>query len=309
MDYRIYKLRFSGMVHLGSTNLEDSEYSLSADTLFSALCHEAVKTGDKMIERLYTAAKNGDISLSDAFPYIGDELFVPKPYKRITNGDDTGDSTIKKAYKKLKYIPAGKLDEYLKGNYDVMSEGDLEGLGKSQIKVSAAIRGEEETKPYRVGMYSFNKNNGLYMIIGYNKEEDVDFTEELLNGLSYSGIGGKRNSGLGRFDPVYFKMPDVLNKRLGKRGETNMSLSVCLPRDDELDDSMRGAQYSLIKRSGFVQSDTYAGEQMKKRDLYVFKAGSCFANTFEGDVYDVSTDAGAHPVYRYAKPMFLEVDA
>lgn len=86
-----------------------------------------------------------------------------------------------------------------------------------------------------------------------------------------------------------------------------MSLSVALPTDKELETVLHDAEYLLCKRSGFVASEQYAPEQMRKKDLYVFKAGSCFAEQFGGDVYDVSGKCGRHPVYRYAKPMLMEV--
>ena len=86
-----------------------------------------------------------------------------------------------------------------------------------------------------------------------------------------------------------------------------MTLSVALPREEELTSALEDAEYLLCKRSGFVSSDQYAPEQMRKKDLYVFKAGSCFAYRFHGDVYDVSGKGGRHPVYKYAKPMFMEV--
>ena len=70
--------------------------------------------------------------------------------------------------------------------------------------------------------------------------------------------------------------------------------------------ALEQAHYLLVKRSGFVASETYAKEQLRKRDLYVMQAGSCFRTRFEGDVYDVS-DGGSHPVYRYAKPLLMEV--
>ena len=56
----------------------------------------------------------------------------------------------------------------------------------------------------------------------------------------------------------------------------------------------------------FVASSDYAEEWRKKKDLYVFTAGSCFVNCFAGDIYDVS-EGGKHPVYRYAKPIFMGV--
>ena len=307
MDYKIYKLRFNGMVHFGGTSLEDSNPTFMADTLFSAMCHEAVKQGEESIRRLYDLASSGDIAFSDSLPYISDELYLPKPFIKVEVKGREGDSIVKKAFKKLKYIPAGKFDMYLNGKYDVLNEPEM-NLGKSSLKTSVSIRGEEETRPYRVGMYSFFEGNGLYIIVGYNKEEYLSFVEELLIALSYSGIGGKRNSGLGRYELLSSKIPEMISKRLKSNGNRKMLLSSALPREDELESAMRDASYTVIKRSGFVSSDNYAPEQTRKNDLYVFKAGSCFVNDFSGDIYDVSTDVGNHPVYRYEKPMFLEVD-
>ena len=76
--------------------------------------------------------------------------------------------------------------------------------------------------------------------------------------------------------------------------------------DDELEQALEDASYLMQKRSGFVASAIYADEWRKKRDLYVFSAGSCFKNCFQGDIFDVS-DGGRHPVYRYAKPLFMGV--
>ncbi len=45
----------------------------------------------------------------------------------------------------------------------------------------------------------------------------------------------------------------------------------------------------------------------KKRDLYVFSAGSVFRRGFEGDVFDVNATPGAHSVYRYARSLWMEV--
>ena len=65
-------------------------------------------------------------------------------------------------------------------------------------------------------------------------------------------------------------------------------------------------QFQLIKRSGFVNSMTYADTFRKKKDFYGFVAGSCFKIPYQGDIYDVSI-YGKHPVYRYAIPIFMGV--
>ena len=309
MDYKVYKLRFLGAVHFGRQCLEDGEYTFCADTLFSALCQEALKQGEDVLQRFYQNARKGSLLLSDAFPYMGDTYYLPKPMKRIETANNKGDSKIKKAYKKLKYIPMEALDVYLSGNYDICNAQteNIGQLGYFEMKTAASIRGEEETKPYRIGTYYYNKGNGLYIIAGYREQADVELLDKLMECLSFSGIGGKRAAGLGRFELLAGSLPEKFLRRLEGTGARYMSLSVSLPRADELEAALTGAEYMLCKRSGFVASGQYAPRQMRKRDLYVLKAGACVATGYQGDIYDVSDESGGHPVYRYAKPMLMGV--
>ena len=188
---------------------------------------------------------------------------------------------------------------------------DLHELGIKEVKTSVAIRGEEESKPYRIGVYRFREKCGLYIIIGYSDESVFDFAQELFDSLSFTGIGGKRNSGFGNFYYYDCDISDTMSKYLQWDNTCSigkfMTLSVSLPKDDEMEEIIENSEYQLIKRSGFVYSNNYSEEQLRKKDLYVFEAGSCFGKVFEGDIYDVSSE-GRHPVYRYAKPIFLKLD-
>lgn len=308
MEYKVYRLEFHGAVHFGRQNLEEGEHTCHADTLFSALCQEALKIGAGTLQSFVQYAKEGKFLISDAFPYRQETLFLPKPMKRLEVKSRAGDSVIKKAYKKLKYIPMEQLPTYLSGEYDVLNAEKTDVLGHFEMKTSVALRGEEEPKPYRVGGYYFHPGNGLYVIAAYGEQGAKELAEELWKSLAVSGIGGKRASGMGRFTLQQNRLPEAFCRKLetGSRGQY-MSLSVSLPREEEMERALEGASYLLCKRGGFVASDTYAPEQARKRDLYVFNAGSCFQARYEGDVYDVSGGYGTHPVYRYAKPLFVEV--
>ena len=99
MYYRIYKLTFPAGVHFGNNSLENSEATMHADTIFSALCHEAVGQSKEVLDELVGAVENGDILFSDALPFIGDMLYLPKPY--ISIHSDSGDSKEKKKFKKV----------------------------------------------------------------------------------------------------------------------------------------------------------------------------------------------------------------
>lgn len=69
MVYQLYKLEFLNNVHFGKNSLNDAEISFSADTLFSALCIEALKSGE--LKKLYEITQKGELVISDAFPYQG----------------------------------------------------------------------------------------------------------------------------------------------------------------------------------------------------------------------------------------------
>lgn len=304
MNYKIYKMIFTQGVHFGDHSLEKSEITFQADTLFSALCIEALKI-DKLDE-LLESVKENHLVFSDAFPYMGQEFFVPKPMKKIEQVVQSEDVTTRKKFKKLEYVQVSLLDQYLKGQYPIDKGSDIKELGVHALKTSASIRGNEEAVPYRVGIYRFKEENGLYIVVGYDSQEILDLSDELFEMLSLSGIGGKKNSGLGHFDLEIAELPKELNKRLNTKGEV-MTLSVSLPTDKEIEDILDDSRYLLVKRSGFVDSYTYSKEQRRKKDIYLFKSGSCFNKTYQGDVYDVSS-GGNHSVYKYAKPLFMGVE-
>lgn len=304
MVYQLYKLEFLNNVHFGKNSLNDAEISFSADTLFSALCIEALKSGE--LKKLYEVTQKGELVISDAFPYQGKTYYFPKPCVRIERTESRGNSSEKKKIKKMKYIPAEQMDSWLSGNFVPDERYDLSRLGKKGVKVSVAVRGKEEPDPYRVKYFSFNEGNGLYFLAG-GTEENLKFLEKLMTSLSYSGLGGKRYAGMGRFDYRIAGIPENIQKRLQQKAARYMLLSTALPDEEELPQVMQEADYQLVRRGGFVASETYSEQQMRKKDLYVFAAGSCFGKTFSGNIYDVSS-GGKHAVYRYAKGFFMGVD-
>ena len=61
MNYEAYRLKFKGAVHFGSHSLESGCSSFCADTLFSALCQEALKKGGDTLQQFYAYAKSGQL--------------------------------------------------------------------------------------------------------------------------------------------------------------------------------------------------------------------------------------------------------
>ncbi len=304
MNAYFYRLAFKTPVHFGQGRLSGSGFGLFADTLFSALYIEALGMG--MEEKLLTFAKDGSLTLSDLFPYSGETYFIPKPIMRIQT-DKKGDSSLKKKFKGLTHIPVSDIDEYICGDYDPdKAVENLRCIGKSTLRQSVRIVEDSDSKPYSVGLFTFAEGCGLYFAASVTDEAKA-LLDRLMSALSFTGIGGERSSGLGKFAFECTEAGEDFIRRLGTGGKA-MSLSICLPTDSELETSMAGASFETVKRSGFVESESYAETPLRKRDLYCFKAGSVFCSRFKGDIFDVSTDEGSHPVYRYARPMWFSVD-
>ena len=97
MEYTIYQLEFKTGVHFGTGMLNESACTFKADQIFSALYIEALKLN--LQQQLYDAVKKGNLLISDAFPYIGQQYMIPTPmiYVEPVN---RGESKQKKHIKK-----------------------------------------------------------------------------------------------------------------------------------------------------------------------------------------------------------------
>ena len=311
MKYHVWQFHFTEEVHFGNGGLNTCDSILHADTIFSALCIEAIRAGKDTFNRLVDAAKGDRIRFSDALPYIGNQYYIPKPIMKL-QVEKTANSIEKKALKKLEYLPVDQLTAFLHGALDIRKESEhfAEHFGSFRMIEKASINGMEETRPYGIEGFHYAEGSGLYLCCGYEEEEDLTLIEELLESLEFAGVGGEISSGLGRFELCVAKTANTkpLLERIRDSGYRRyLSLSVSLPKETELEQALSGAEYQLIRRGGFIASETYAATACKKRDLYVFAPGSTFVHLFNGDVYVVS-DGGTHPVYRYARPLFIGVE-
>lgn len=309
MNFTAYKLKFKLSVHFGSSTLDSCEYVFHSDSMFSALCIEALNYSKDSLNKLVQLFSENRLCISDCMPYINETLFLPKPCCYIEAKNDTKiqSSVVKKQNKSLKYISAENYHKYFNNTLEPLTELEkISGLGKAQMRTLATIN-EEKTTPYSLATYKYNENCGLYIIVGYEDFDDLCFIEDLLTGLSYSGIGGKRSSGLGKFELDNInKLPKAFEIMLNKISGKSILISTALPNDDELEFALKNAQYSVIKRSGFVSSTTYSSSFLRRKDIYMFSAGSYFSNRFNGSVRDLS-QKDSHSVYRCTKPMWIGV--
>lgn len=329
MNYCLYKLSFQAGLHLGGSEQADSLsialMTCRADTLFSALCITALQLGgEKRLQALHQAAQQGDLLISDCFPFQGESLFLPKPCLPMRAGrqpTEPGPRGLKKKMKGLAWIPLHLYPDYLRylrgeGAFDPQ-EAEA-NFGKNELVDKASMRTQaEDTAPYSLGVFYFHDDCGLYFICGFANAQIRQEMDQLIAMLGLSGLGGKVASGYGSFLSACIDLHHpqaapgeaaLLSMLTDTKATSSLLLSSALPRPEEMAQALDGACYTLLRRGGFVASPSHSSTARKKATQYFLASGSTLVHRFEGDVYDVSP-GGAHPVWRYGKAMYMGVSA
>lgn len=336
MMYYIFTLKFLTPVHFGNAAdggfLDKVAMSCGADTLFAALCQEAALQGQEFVEQFIDKITQRKIVLSSLMPYFCDtknnedmHFYLPKPLltNAISKRELKSFSEVKRLaaqYKKQKnisFIRASQIKELVSGyEYGEAATVACESFAVPYVSGRAALR-EDKPNSYYVGSYVFAANAGLYFICGVNEDEDedIDFVENLLVNLGYSGIGGKRSSGYGKFelrddrlevDEEFYSYDDdeALAKMLhDEDSNLQMCIAPLCPLADEIADVKKGT-YKLIKRGGFIASPELA-ENIKRDSVYMLAEGSCFAKRLHGQMIKQRVAGVEHGIYRNGLGLFV----
>ena len=319
MKFKIFKLKFNTPVHFGSGNLDDTDISFRSDRLFSAISIEMLKKYDiNSLNDLIECVNKNHLYISDAFPYIDDEYYISKPYVSIKNDNNINNDNKqdKKQIKKMKFLPVSKLKEFINGefceaenvNKNIKRIGSKNYITKSSINRDSDKN--ENATPYQITIFNFSKVAGLYIIIKYEEEKKLDLIKDLLIEVGTSGLGGRKSSGFGKFSVIEVNandnIYDVYDKLINEEKKIKITISACLPKDDEIETALDGANYVVLRNGGFVDNSYININAPKKKAFYYLSSGSSFINNFDGGIFDVSFDS-ENPIYRYAKPFFLNV--
>jgi len=319
MNCFLYQLRFNTPVHFGGSDsalsLYSSEDHFRADTLFSALCHTALQLqGSQGLDKVLKLGGEGKLLLSDAMPWREDSFYLPKPFYAAQTARELP-ADKRKAIKKLAWIPVSRFEEYCRAmGSGVLFECDAPSFGTAYETTRAMVPEVGDTRPYPVGLYQFRENCGLYFLAALDSPEEEAWLSQLVCALGLSGIGGKTSSGCGKFTVAQrFDLRAAVDGQLKwlryaleSISGHSMLLTTSLPREEELETVLNGASYQLVRRAGFVASDSYADSPRKKQTQYFLSAGSILKQRFSGDLYQIGS-SGAHLVLRYSRPMFLGV--
>ena len=332
MTYLLYKLKFPNGIHVGvNSSLELTSTTVSSDVFYSAFYAEYIRIFGENDRELFQLTENDEFKISDLLPFkemkTETVFYVPKPFvndiERKQSNDENEQVVDRKKVKKLSYIPASRLNEY----FEFLETGKNfpeidDDFGKKELYTKNKVSLQnEDTKLYNIEVFKFNEKSGLYFIVKLPEDNEwQEIFENILESLSLTGIGGKRNSGFGQFiseDPMFFDGEDFdaiesesdayINKALYSDEEKYLSLSSYSPKIEEIEKIKESENYyQLIKRSGFVNSSLYSEQAEKRKQVYMLSSGSVLSFKPEGKILDLNLH-GKHSIYRMGKPIVLGV--
>lgn len=310
MLHAIYKLKFSTATRFGSDdgggNLTGASMTFRADVLFSALFRALLPLGED--GELLRFVRDGSLAFSDALPWRGGTLFLPRPVGIFAKPDErtSGDPSQRKLLKKIAYIPADGLAQFMAGQADLRELYEMNHFGSAFEETRVNLRDGDQPMPYQVGGFRFSDDSGLYLV-ARGEQSALTLFEAGLRCLSAEGIGGEISSGWGKFTFESTSVPaDWVRALEDENAARYMTLSTALPSEDEMTLALEGAYYTVVRRGGFVSS--VQTQPFKKQTVFLLGAGSTFRHRFHGTVLDVGIEM-PHPVWRYAVPLFMGVNA
>ena len=318
-----YYLNFRSPLHLGrrGVGLEETEISISADTLFSAIC-QTWRTfyGEEVLTDFLAQYETSEpFLLTSAFPFADDTRFFPKPLvidPKIRFSDDD-----RKKLKKVRFLSERRFRQIVDGELsasdsaDLIQDNDLINDGQLWIhnddKCPRTVwktdkrprvtldRQSSASEIWHLKAIKFETGCGLWFDVQFDTEEIQTQIETILHVLGDTGIGGERSAGYGIFD-LHSEPTDPQPE---SESDRFITLAPIGPRDaDELDRLIQGDNvgYTLEERSGWIGSSEGSG--LRRQQVWMFAEGSVLnGNGAQGGrLVDLRPDACPHPVWRYA---------
>jgi len=317
--YKVLKLHFLSPLHLSKGKTDDygeSEELLHADALKSALfvCARQVLGAETVGD---TDAFFRRFRISSAFPFVGSELFFPKPQAKIqpfVMSEITEERQAKK-HKKLSFLGQSYFEDLITdrrrelrqadftpdGRF-VSDHADLRALGDIPVfatdvqqRVTIPANYTEDPLPYYVDRLYFSQTAGLWFAFELVDGDATIYAAVLaaLKCLGDNGVGTDRSVGNGQFEvteaELTLNVPDVPTH--------DLLLSLWCPQQAELDAAFLGqSAYGLVKRGGYIASpDQPEHLTYRKKSIYMFTEGSLFPHRpnrpLTGKVADLKPDA------------------
>lgn len=329
MNIQIFKLHFLTPLHIGDNrpNYESCEGFIRSDTLFSALINAWQLLYPEDCDLLFPQDAPATMtfpyfSISSAFPYLGDELFFPKPHLKLPLTNDPSTPNLAKKIKKLTWLTQSRFEDCLSRRPFTLQESNIIGekfLSAHSWNEQPPImtigdaprivkdRSNEQTEIYYYSRLYFAADAGLFFLARIQEQWQTKF-RTVLNLLGDEGIGGDRSVGHGRFQ---VQSTGPLTISLPPSAKHFITLALYHPQPSELPTIISTASYELLLRSGWIYSGQ--GKSLRRAAVRMFTEGSVFTGTAQtyGDLVKVQdplpTKNLHHAVYRYGQALTLPI--
>ena len=324
----VVKLKHLSPLHIGTgkENYDFSSSVLQSDTLSAALAAMRVQKGRvDDVEGFLDS-----FTISSAFPFIGDILFMPKPNGKISvNVTDMEEYSSRKKLKKVKFMEFDLWKQLLCGESVnvtssqlkesfLLSAKSVSGFVtpfKSQVnqRVSVPRNDGADADPFFFDWTYFQENAGLFCLLDAPNNM-IDELLDLFKLLGENGLGTDKNIGGGKFEVDSNIEP--VNFDFVKSPNASMLMSLYIPTEGELGLlNLPESKYELVLRGGYMAgSNEEDFKHLRKKSVYALSVGSIFPTMakLSGKIVDLKpawNDERMHPVYRSGKPFLVPIKA
>ena len=317
--YKIIKLCNLSPLHIGTghDDCSTSSNELPSDTLSAALVAMKAQLNDSIDAQAFMES----FVISSAFPFIGKQLFLPKPMGRLLV-QRCNEELIRKKLKKVKYIEFSQWKEVIRGKALDIEEKQLSGeflLDKEgnhkkpyiyQVNERVAVsRDGGDATPFYFKWQYHSPDAGLFCLIDCSEDAFAEI-KKLFELLGETGIGSDKSVGGGKFEIAAdeIELPEVQD------ADSTLLLSYYIPTKEEIEQiDLEASQYEITKRGGYMAgSSVPAFQHLLKKTVYMIKSGSLIngVHCLKGKIADVTphwNDQRIHPTLRSGCPIVLPI--
>lgn len=310
----MFKLRFPNGV-----SLYENRHILHSDMLWGAICNAAnLLFGAGAVDVLRQPSA---VEMSSGFPFVGDELFFPKPLSFYKEPDDYKE---KKAFKKVRFVSEKIWKEIISGKSIELKQGKFQGnlWFEKQPKLEAfSVTSERPrvtldrvtTAPTLFSSEEtfYDTQVGFFFLAQFASDEVRKIFLPALRLLGDEGIGAERSVGKGWFsvEETTYQLHEVQNPN------AFLLLSLYTPTENEIPlIDVNQSFYEIVERGGWVTA--LGGMTLRRKKVRAFAEGSVLYFKKEKPIGQIIETLSAqqtltHNVYRnlqaFAIPMKLEI--
>lgn len=321
---KIVKLSFISPLHIGrglGEAYDTAEKTLHSDTISGAL----TATFCSVYPARDAISFMNKYRVSSAFPFYGNNYFLPKPLVKVNiKICDEDDYLQKKKLKKIEFIELSLWQELVAGRElsvnknQISSNGKFlysgpapdEALFKDDLQQRVTVpRDGGDSKPYYLDRRFFSRGAGLYFFLS-SDDETEKILDTVLEHLGTIGFGTDKSVGNGQFEAVFSEIELDPPVDSGKC----ILLSMACPIQEEISSELLiNSSYQIVSRGGFIAGTSLSKfRHLRKKSIYMFVEGSVFpVSKLDGKIVNVRpdwNDSQLHPVFRDGRSFCIPVN-